>query len=134
MKITLDKSQSKSRKAARGPGKVGSRSGKPAFKARSARAVRRLSKQALDEAALEIDRADAKLADQIFRTAHPEPLLEAMVLGSGKPGKKKPTAAVTKKRAAQALLKELDEAARAKSKRKAKRRATARALKKARKA
>lgn len=132
MKISLEKKESKSRKA--GPGKVGSRSGKPAFKARSVRAVRRLSKQALDEVALESDRAEAKLADQIYRTAHPEPLVEAIVLGSGKPGKKKKKATVTvaKKRAAEALLKELDEAARHKAQRRAKRRATARALKKAR--
>ena len=131
MKIA-EKKQTKSRKAPRGPGKVGSRSGKPAFKARSSRAVRHLSKQALDEVAGENERAEAKLADQIHRVAHPEPLIEAMVLGSGKPGKKKPTIAVAKKRAAEALLKELDEAARHKAGRRAKRRASARALKKAR--
>ena len=136
MKISPKKkstSASKTKKA-RGPGKVGSRSGKPAFKARSSRAVRHLSKQSLDEVALETsERAEAKLADQVYRVAHPEPLIEAMVLGS-KPGKnkKKPSAAVAKKRAAEALLKELDEAARHKSERKAKRRASARALKKAR--
>ena len=64
MKISTEKkSGSKSRKQL--PGKVGSRSGKPAFKARSSRAVRHLSKQALGEVALESDRAEAKLADQI---------------------------------------------------------------------
>jgi hypothetical protein len=135
MKIS-EKKQTKSRKAPRGPGKVGARSGKPAFKARSSRAVRHLSKQALDEVAGENERAEAKLADQIHRVAHPEPLIEAMVLNSGKPGKKvgkkKPTVAVAKKRAAEALLKELDEAARHKAQRRAKRRASARALKKAR--
>ena len=136
MKIA-EKKQTKSSKAPRGPGKVGSRSGKPAFKARSSRAVRHLSKQALDEVACESERAESKLADQIHRVAHPEPLIEAMVLGSGKPGKKKvgkkkPTIAVAKKRAAEALLKELDEAARHKAGRRAKRRASARALKKAR--
>lgn len=136
MKISSEKKAkkaTKSRKAPRGPGKVGSRSGKPEFKARSSRAVRHLSKQALDEVALEDDRAEAKLSDQIYRVAHPEPLIEAIVLGS-KPGKnkKKPSAAVAKKRAAEALLKELDAAARHKSQRRAKRRVTARALKKAR--
>ncbi len=129
MKIS-EKKETKSRKA--GPGKVGSRSGKPAFKARSSRAVRHLSKQTLDDVAVENDRAEAKLADQIYRVAHPEPLIEAIVLGSGKPGKKKPTAAAGKKRAAEVLLKELDSAARHKSQRRAKRRVSARALKKAR--
>jgi hypothetical protein len=130
--MKIQASKDKSSRKPHGPGKVGARSGKPAFKARSSRAVRHLSKQALDEVASENDRAEAKLADQIYRTAHPEPLIEALVLGSGKPGKKKPTAAAAKKRAAQALLKELDAAARHKSERKAKRRASARALKKAR--
>jgi hypothetical protein len=131
MKISTEKkSGSKTRKQL--PGKVGSRSGKPAFKARSSRAVRHLSKQVLGGVATEDERAEAKLADQIYKVGHPEPLIEAMVLGSGKPGKKKPTAAVAKKRAAEALLKELDEAARHKSQRRAKRRATAKALKKAR--
>lgn len=133
MKITTDKKKSKSSKAPRGPGKVGSRSGKPAFKAKSSRAVRRLSKQALDEVTMDNERAEAKLADQVYRRTHPEPLIEAMVLSSGKPGKKRPTAAAAKKRAAEALLKELESAARAKSERKAKRRATARAIKKVRK-
>jgi hypothetical protein len=121
----------------RGHGKAGSRSGKPAFKKRSSRAVRHLSKQTLDEVALETsERADAKLADQIYRVAHPEPLIEAIVLGSGKPGKKKTRSPkdvqVAKKRAAEALMKELDAKARRKAERKVKRRAAARALKKAR--
>jgi len=131
MKIS-DKKQAKSRKSPRGPRKVGSRSGKPAFKARSSRAIRHLSKQVLDEVAVENERAEAKLADQVYRVAHPEPLVEAIVLGSKRGSKKKPTAAVVKKRAAEALQKELDDAARAKARRRAKRRATARALKKAR--
>lgn len=134
MKISekKEKKETKSRsKAPRGPGKVGARSGKAAFKARSSRAVRHLSKQALDGVAVENERAEAKLADQVYRVAHPEPLVEAIVLGS-KPNKKKPSAAVAKKRAAEALLKELDEAARHKSQRRAKRRVTAKALKKAR--
>jgi len=136
MKISSQKKSSSASKTkkARGPRKVGSRSGKPAFKARSSRAVRHLSKQSLDEVAVETsERAEAKLADQVYRVGHPEPLIEAMVLGS-KPGKnkKKPSAAVAKKRAAEALLKELDAAARHKAERRAKRRASARALKKAR--
>jgi hypothetical protein len=132
MKISSEKKTgSKSRKPQL-PGKVGSRSGKPAFKARSSRAVRHLSKQVLGGVAVEDDRAEAKLADQVYRVAHPEPLIEAIVLGSGKPGKKKPSAAAAKKRAAELLLKELDEAARHKSQRRAKRRVTAKALKKAR--
>jgi hypothetical protein len=127
------KTSQKSRKA-RGPGKVGARSGKPAFKARSSRAVRHLSKQALDEVALETsERAEAKLSDQIYRVAHPEPLVEAIMLKSGKPGKKKPSAAVAKKHAAEALQKRLEKEARGKAERKGKRRVTARALKKARK-
>lgn len=131
MKIKTSKSQ----KRPHGPGKVGARSGKPAFKARSSRAVRHLSKQALDEVALENDRAEAKLSDQIYRVAHPEPLVEALVIGSGKPGKaqrSKKDVSLAKKRAAEALKKELDATARAKAARKAKRRASARALKKAR--
>jgi len=121
----------------RGHGKAGARSGKPAFKKRSSRAVRHLSKQTLDEVALETgERADAKLADQIYRVAHPEPLIEAIVLGSGPRKKKKArspkeTQAV-KKQVAQALMKELETRARRKAQRKAKRRAAARALKKAR--
>jgi hypothetical protein len=131
MKISSEKkSGSKTRKQL--PGKVGSRSGKPAFKARSSRAVRHLSKQTLDGVATEDERAEAKLADQIYRVGHPEPLLEAIVLGSKPNKKKKPSVAVAKKRAAEALLKELDEAARHKSQRRAKRRVTAKALKKAR--
>ena len=120
----------------RGHGKAGSRSGKPAFKKRSSRAVRHLSKQTLDEVALETsERADAKLADQIYRVAHPEPLIEAMVLSSGKPGKKKrspKTVQSAKKRAAEALLKEAEANARKRAERRARRRAAARALKKAR--
>ena len=121
-----------------GPGKVGTRSGKPAFKKRSSRAVRHLSKQSLDELALEAnERAEAKLADQIYRVAHPEPLVEAIVLNSGKPGRSKRPGkdmALAKKRAAEALQKRLVSEARRKAERKAKRRAAARALKKAREA
>jgi len=121
-----------------GPGKVGTRSGKPAYKKRSSRAVRHLSKQSLDELALEAnERAEAKLADQIYRVAHPEPLAEAIVLNSGKPGRAKRPGkdmALAKKRAAEALQKRLVSEARRKAERKAKRRAAARALKKAREA
>jgi len=128
---------SKNRKP-QGPGKVGTRSGKPAFKKRSSRAVRHLSKQSLDELALEAnERAEAKLADQIYRVAHPEPLAEAIVLNSGKPGRAKRPGkdmALAKKRAAEALQKRLESEARRKAERKAKRRAAARALKKAREA
>ena len=120
----------------RGPGKVGARSGKPAFKKRSSRAVRHLSKQVLSEVALESDdRAEARLSDQIYRVAHPEPMVEAMVINSGKPGRSKRTKkdmSVAKKRAAEALQKRLEMEARQKADRKAKRRAAARALKKAR--
>lgn len=132
------KLKTKAAKKPQGPGKVGARSGKPAFKARSSRAVRHLSKQALDEVALETgDRAEAKLADQIYRVAHPEPLVQAIVIGSGKPGKaqrSKKDVTLAKKRAAEALKKKLDAEARSKAARKAKRRASARALKKAREA
>lgn len=119
----------------KGHGKAGSRSGKPAFKRRSSRAIRHLSKQTLDEVASESDRAEARLADQIYRVAHPEPLIEAIVLSS-KPAKKKRSpkdAQVAKKRAAEALMKELEAKARGKAQRKAKRRAQARARQKARK-
>ncbi len=129
---------SKSAKKPHGPGKVGSRSGKPAFKKRSSRAIRHLSKQSLGEVATETnERAEGKLADQIFRVAHPEPMAAALVINSGKPGRaqrSKKDVSLAKKRAAEALKKELDAKARQKSERKAKRRASARALKKARKA
>lgn len=134
---TIGNKRAGGKRITRGHGKAGSRSGKPAFKKRSSRAVRHLSKQTLDEVALESDRAEAKLADQIYRVAHPEPLIEAIVLGSGKPGKKKrssKTAQTAKKRAAEALLKEADADARKRAGRRAKRRAAARALKKAREA
>lgn len=127
-----------SSKKPHGPSKVGTRSGKPAFKKRSSRAVRHLSKQSLDEVALETsERAEARLSDQIYRVAHPEPLAAALVINSGKPGRSQRTkkdVSLAKKRAAEALKKELDAKARNKSERKAKRRASARALKKARKA
>lgn len=125
-----------SAKKPHGPGKVGSRSGKPAFKKRSSRAIRHLSKQSLDEVATETnERAEGRLADQIFRVAHPEPMAAALVINSGKPGRaqrSKKDVSLAKKRAAEALKKELDAKARQKSARKAKRRASARALKKAR--
>ncbi|HUO99438.1 MAG TPA: hypothetical protein VMU01_12275 [Rhizomicrobium sp.] len=135
--LTVQSKRTGGKPITRGHGKAGSRSGKPAFKKRSGRAVRHLSKQTLDEVALETDdRAEARLADQIYRVAHPEPLIEAIVLSS-KPGKKKRSpkdVQTAKKRAAEALMKEFEDKARQKSKRKAKRRASARALQKARKA
>ena len=138
-RVTTKSKRAGGKPITRGHGKAGSRSGKPAFKKRSSRAVRHLSKQTLDEVALETsERADAKLADQIYRVAHPEPLIEAMVLSSGKPGKKKTRSPKTvqsaKKRAAEALLKEAEANARKRAERRARRRAAARALKKAREA
>jgi len=116
-------------------GKAGARSGVSEFKKRTHRAVRHSAKQALDEAAQEVnEKAEAKLADQIYLQQHPVPLPEALVL-KRKPAKRKKhgssTAAAAKKRA-EALKKRLEEEARGKAERKAKRRAKARALKKAR--
>jgi hypothetical protein len=121
-----------------GPGKVGARSGTPAVKRRTSRTVRHASKRALAEIAVEdSDRAEAKLADQTYRGSHPEALIEAIVLNSGKPGRNKRSSkdlSLAKKRAAEALQKRLEGEARQKAERKAKRRGAARALKKARQA
>lgn len=119
-----------------GPGKVGTRSGIPAVKRRTSRTARHASKRVLSELAADDDgRADARLADQTYRGSHPEPVIEAIVLSSGKPGRNKRSAkdlTPLKKRAAEALQKQLETEARLKAQRKAKRRAAARALKKAR--
>jgi len=116
-------------------GKAGARSGVAEFKKRSHRAVRHSAKQALDEAALEVDeKAEAKLADRIYLQQHPVPLPEALVL-KRKPAKRKKRgsgAALAAKKRAEALKKRLEEEARGKAQRKAKLRAQARALKKAR--
>ncbi len=122
-----------------GRGKVGTRSGVPALKKRTKRAVRHSSKQVLDQLDDETaERAEAKLADRTYLGLHPAPIAETRVLPKGtakKAVKKKkvtPATVAAKKRAAEALQKELDSAARAKAERRAKRRAAARALKKAR--
>ena len=116
-------------------GKVGTRSGVPALKKRTERAIRHLSKQSLDELADDTnDRAEAKLSDKTYRIQHPTPVVETRVLAT-KPKRKKraPQAiAAAKKRAAEALQKEVDRTAREKAARKAKRRAAARALQRAR--
>lgn len=124
-----------------GRGKVGTRSGVPALKKRTKRAVRHSAKQVLDHLDDETaERAEAKLSDRTYLGLHPAPIVEPRIATKivGKKTtvkkKKKATPAVTaaKKRAAEALQKELDSAARAKAERRAKRRAAARALKKAR--
>ncbi len=126
-----------SRKVVRGLSKVGTRSGVPAEKRRTNRAVRHSSKQVLDELTDETDdRAEAKLADRTYEGLHPAAVVEARVLKT-KPKKKKrsPQAVLAaKKRAAEALQKELDRSTREKAQRRKKRRASARAWKEARKA
>jgi hypothetical protein len=125
-----------SRKNLRGLSKVGSRSGVPAEKRRTNRAVRHSTKGVVEELADDADnRAEAKLADRTYQGLHPLPIIETRVLKT-KPKKKKraPQAvAASKKRAALALQKELDRSTREKAQRRAKRRAAARALKEARK-
>jgi len=118
-----------------GRGKVGTRSGVPAIKKRSKRAVRHSSKQVLDALADETDdRAEAKLADETYHGQHPATVVETRVLTTKPKAKKRTPQAISaaKKRAAEALQKELDRSTRAKAERKAKRRSAARALKKAR--
>jgi hypothetical protein len=123
-----------------GRGKVGTRSGVPALKKRTKRAIRHSSKQVLDQLDEDTaERAEAKLADRTYRGLHPAPIAEKLVVAKAttkKTVKKKkkatPATLAAKKRAAEALQKELDSAARAKAQRRAKRRAAARALKKAR--
>jgi hypothetical protein len=121
--------------------KVGARSGIPALKRRTSRAVRHASKQVVTKVALEEnDRAEAKLADSTYLGLHPE----TVDIDVSPPKKKKFTtnaarkkrayqAAVTfKKREAEAQQKELERIARSKAARRAKRRAAARALQRAR--
>ena len=131
-------STKKTRRITDGRGKVGTRSGVPALKKRTNRAIRHSTRQTLDDLTVEADdRADAKLADKTYRGLHPATAVETRVLTSKTKRKKKkatPAAASAKKKAAEALQKELDKAARAKAQRRAKRRAAARALKEARKA
>ncbi len=124
-----------------GRGKVGTRSGVPALKKRTKRAVRHSAKQVLDQLDDETgEKAEAKLSDRTYLGLHPTPIAETRVTTkrtTKKTVKKKkkaatPAAVAAKKRAAEALQKELDSAARAKAERRAKRRAAARALKKAR--
>jgi len=123
-----------------GRGKVGTRSGVPALKKRTKRAVRHSAKQVLDQLDDETgEKAEAKLSDRTYLGLHPAPIAETRVVAkrtAKKTVKKKkaatPAATAAKKRAAEALQKELDSAARAKAERRAKRRAAARALKKAR--
>lgn len=122
-----------------GRGKAGTRSGVSALKKRTNRAVRHSTRQTLDVLDDDNDRADAKLADSTYLGKHPEKAAKTTVLTRKKKTvtkkkKKKatPAALSAKKRAAEALQKELDAAARAKATRRAKRRANARALKKAR--
>lgn len=123
-----------------GRGKVGTRSGVPALKKRTKRAIRHSSKQVLDQLDEDTaERAEAKLADRTYLGLHPTPIVEKRIVAKGaakKTVKKKkkatPASAAAAKRAAEALQKELDSAARAKAQRRAKRRAAARALKKAR--
>lgn len=118
-----------------GRGKVGARSGVPALKKRTTRALRHSTRQALETLNEENDRAEAKLADTTYLGTHPAGVVAARVLTSKTKKKKKTPQAATlaKKRAAEALQKELDKAARAKAQRRAKRKAAARALKEARK-
>ena len=124
-------------KIVRGLSKVGSRSGVPAEKRRTNRAVRHSIKGVVDELADDTDdRAEAKLADRTYQGLHPLPIVETRVLKTKPKKKKRSLQAVTaaKKRAAEALQKELDRSTREKAQRRAKRRASARALKKAREA
>jgi hypothetical protein len=125
-----------SRKIVRGLSKVGSRSDVPAEKRRTNRAVRHSTKSAIGALADEADdRAEAKVADKTYEGLHPLPIVETRVLKT-KPRKRKrsPQAVVaSKKRAAQAIQKQLDRGTREKAQRRAKRRAAARALKNARK-
>jgi hypothetical protein len=124
-----------------GRGKVGTRSGVPALKKRTKRAIRHSAKQVLDQLDEDTaEKAEAKLADRTYLGLHPAPVIEpriaTKVIAKKTTIKKKkkatPAATAAKKRAAEALQKELDSAARAKAQRRAKRRAAARALKKAR--
>ena len=124
-----------------GRGKVGTRSGVPALKKRTKRAIRHSSKQVLDQLDEDTaERAEAKLSDRTYLGLHPAQIIEARVASKitakkttvKKKKKATPAATAAKKRAAEALQKELDSAARAKADRRAKRRAAARALKKAR--
>lgn len=127
----------KTGKIVRGLSKVGSRSGVPAEKRRTNRAVRHSTKGVVDELADEADdRAEAKLADRTYEGLHPLPIVETRVLKTKPKKKKRSPQALTaaKKRAAEALQKELDRSTREKAQRRAKRRAKARALKEARKA
>jgi hypothetical protein len=131
-------STKKTRRITDAPGKVGTRSGVPALKKRTKRALRHSSKLAIGDLAIESDdRADAKLSDKTYRGMHPATAAETRVLTSKVKRKKKKKApqvlTAAKKRAAEALQKELDKAAREKAQRRAKRRAAARALKEARK-
>ncbi len=126
----------KTGKIVRGLSKVGSRSGVPAEKRRTNRAVRHSTKGVVDELADEADdHAEAKLADRTYEGLHPLPLVETRILKTKPKKKKRSPQAVTaaKKRAAEALQKELDRSTREKAQRRAKRRAAARALKEARK-
>jgi hypothetical protein len=126
----------KTGKIVRGLSKVGSRSGVPAEKRRTNRAVRHSTKGVVDELTNEADdHAEAKLADRTYEGLHPLPIVETRVLKT-KPRKRKrsPQAVMAgKKKAAEALQKELDRSTREKAQRRAKRRASARALKEARK-
>ena len=130
----------KKSRTVQGRGKVGTRSGVPALKKRTKRAIRHSSKQVLDQLDEDTaERAEAKLADRTYLGLHPAPIAEKRVVAkttTKKTVKKKkkatPAALAAKKRIAEALQKELDSAARAKAQRRAKRRAAARALKKAR--
>ncbi len=126
-----------SRKIVRGLSKVGSRSGVPAEKRRTNRAVRHSTKGVISALTDDADdRAEAKLADRTYEGLHPLPIVETRVLKTKPRKKKRSPQAVTasKKAAAQALQKELDRSTREKAQRRAKRRAAARALKEARKA
>lgn len=125
----------------KGRGKVGTRSGVPALKKRTNRAIRHSTRQTLGGLDEDNDKAEAKLADTTYIGLHPAAVVEAKVTGKKKVAKKTvkkkkkatPASALAKKRADEALQKELDKAARAKAQRRAKRRVAARALKEARK-